>query len=65
MATKYGSKVINTTEEFTTKSCGCCGKLNDVKGNKIYKCKYCDYECDRDFNGARNIMIKNLTSILG
>lgn len=54
-------ELIIVSEEFTTKTCGCCGHIwNDVGGSKVYKCKNenCDYELDRDVHGARNILVK-------
>ncbi len=47
------------TEEFTSKTCGSCGILNDVKDKDVYVCK-CGIVIDRDVNGARNIFIKVL-----
>jgi len=49
-------------ESYTTKSCGKCGWLdNNIGGNKTFICKsiFCDFVADRDFNGGRNITIKN------
>ena len=54
-------KLVIVTEEYTTKTCGCCGHIwNNVGGSKIYKCQNekCNYELDRDVHGARNILIK-------
>ena len=31
---------------------------------KIKECEACGYKIDRDVNGARNIMIKNMTLVL-
>ena len=54
--------VIETTEEFTSKTCGQCGKINDKLGSsKTFSCGACGFRSDRDFNGARNIMIRHLT----
>ncbi|HEY9701914.1 MAG TPA: transposase [Allocoleopsis sp.] len=52
-------KVILVTEEFTSKTCGSCGNLNETLGSKkIFECKTCGFKVDRDINGARNIFIK-------
>jgi putative transposase len=48
------------TEEYTSKTCGRCGTLNDVKTNDVYNCNKCKLVIDRDVNGARNIFIKVL-----
>ena len=57
--TKHRELVL-VSEEYTTKTCGLCGKINDVQGATQYKCP-CGYEMDRDFHGARNICIKMLS----
>ena len=55
-------RVIETTEEYTSKTCGQCGKINDkLGGSKTFSCKACGFCSDRDFNGARNILIRHLT----
>lgn len=49
------------TEEFTSKTCGRCGKLNNSLGSsEIFTCPFCALTIDRDINGARNILIKNI-----
>ena len=48
------------TEEYTSKTCGRCGVLNDVGLSEVYKCIRCSMVIDRDVNGARNIAIKRL-----
>jgi putative transposase len=55
------SKVWVVTEEYTSKTCGSCGERYNVTG-KNYMCPSCGTEFDRDFNGARNILIKHLSS---
>jgi transposase len=47
-------------EAYTSKTCTNCGILQDVGGKEIYKCKECKMEVDRDVNGSRNILIKNI-----
>jgi transposase len=58
---KHRSNVFLVDESFTTKTCGQCGTLNDVGGDKIYNCSSCHYTCSRDVHGARNILLKTLT----
>ncbi|KAK9363877.1 putative transposase DNA-binding domain-containing protein, partial [Lipomyces starkeyi] len=58
-AREYKScKVVLVSEAYTSKTCGRCGSLNDVGSSKEYACKQCQFECDRDVNGARNILVR-------
>ncbi len=58
-------RVIICTEEYTSKTCGHCGRVRGkLGGTKVFHCA--DASCpfqgvDRDLNGARNILIKYLT----
>ena len=54
MGYKYGSLVYEVSEYLTTKTCSCCGHLNEVGDSKKYVCKYCKLKMDRDENSARN-----------
>ena len=54
-------EVISVTEEWTTRTCTRCGYLNGKKSEKKLNCGYCGFDCDRDINGARNILLKFLT----
>jgi putative transposase len=51
------------TEEFTSKTCGLCGKCTSVEGEDVFTCDYCNLVVDRDVNGARNIAIKRLNEL--
>jgi transposase len=57
---KEGCIVNVCTEEYTSKTCGRCGTIVDVGRNEIFNCNMCFLNIDRDVNGARNILIKQL-----
>lgn len=59
-AKELGRRVLVVNEAFTTKTCGSCGKLNDVGASKVYQCG-CGYCMDRDVHGSRNIFIRYIT----
>ena len=55
-----GTKVVIGTEEYTSKTCTNCLKINyDLGSNKTFRCPNCSLVIDRDINGARNILLKN------
>ena len=58
------SRVIIVTEEYTSKTCGKCGSLNNnlTCSDRTFQCKKCNLKIDRDINGARNILLKFLYS---
>jgi putative transposase len=58
-AERTGTQIIKPTEEYTSKTCGKCGQIDENLGSKKeYNCNKCKYKEDRDINGARNILIK-------
>src|SRR2546430_14355088 len=55
-------KVVICTEEYTSKTCGCCGVINRSLGSlKTFQCPSCGATIDRDVNGARNVLLKYIT----
>jgi putative transposase len=59
-------KVIPVTEEYTSKTCGRCGQVHaKLGGNKVFRCPNCRLVVDRDINGARNILLKYLSTPSG
>ena len=59
-AIREGTKVVIVTEEYTSKTCSCCGNIHDKLGSsKVFKCPSCKIIMDRDENGARNILLKS------
>jgi putative transposase len=58
---EYGCKIVKVTEEYTSKTCTKCGGMSEEYDKKREKtCKRCGYKIDRDVNGSRNILLKNL-----
>ena len=58
-AEEYGVHVEIVREDFTTKTCGNCGFVDDnVGNNKVFKCPRCGWTVGRDPNGARNVTIR-------
>jgi putative transposase len=51
-------------EEYTTKTCSCCGTLNDPKCSKIYYCEKCNIHMGRDVNASKNILMKGIKTFL-
>jgi len=68
---KFRIKLINKCDElnkivevkpeyYTSKTCTRCGNIKwDLGIAKVYKCKKCELVIERDYNGARNIMLRN------
>lgn len=53
-------KVVICKEDYTSKTCTKCGQLNNALGAaKVFNCAVCSLHIGRDFNGARNILLKN------
>ncbi len=60
-AEKYSRNLILCKEYYTSKTCTRCGTIKEDLGpNKVYNCDKCGLCVDRDYNGARNIMLKHL-----
>lgn len=56
---EYGCILIVEEEDYTTKTCTRCGNIKEVGSAKVYNCDKCGLIIDRDYAGARNIMLKN------
>ena len=60
-----GKELVIVTEEYTSKTCGCCGHINrKLGGSKTFRCPKCNFICGRDDNAARNIALKTLSDSL-
>ena len=56
--------ISGVDESYTSKTCGHCGFDNPKTGSKQFVCRRCNFQCDRDVAGARNIGIRWLGSIM-
>ena len=55
--------VLIVDEPYTSKTCGNCGSIHHkLGGNKTFHCPTCNITIDRDANGARNILLKFLST---
>ena len=62
---EYRCQYIEVTEEYTSKTCCNCGKLNyNLGDSKHFDCDRCHLSMDRDTNGSINIFIKNRFEVL-
>lgn len=60
-ATIYCKNVVFVNEAYTTKTCSCCGVVNNNVGSKeVFTCESCDLTTGRDTNASKNIMMKGL-----
>ena len=59
-AEEYSCKVVDCNESYTSKTCGNCGEINSIGGKEVWTCKHCGCVHDRDINGARNILFKQM-----
>lgn len=57
---EYGCQLKVINEEYTSVTCTNCGHISDNYKRRQKECLYCNYKIDRDLNGARNILLKNL-----
>jgi putative transposase len=57
-----GCRVVMVDEAYTSKTCGMCGMLHPNLGSsKHFKCPSCSFQWDRDFNAARNVLLRYIT----
>lgn len=64
MANRHNVLVILCNESYTSKTCPECGHIHTkLGGNKKFQCPQCGYTAHRDWNGARNILLRALLLI--
>ena len=57
---QYNKKLIIVDESYTSCTCTGCFQIKKLKGEEKYECDNCELVIDRDVNGSRNILIKNI-----
>ncbi len=58
---EYDIELVIKPEYYTSKTCTKCGNIkHDLKNNDMYNCRCCGLKIERDINGARNIMLRNI-----
>ena len=56
-----GKQVFCVPENYTTKTCSCCGLINDNVGSKeVFECSGCGLIAGRDVNAAKNMKMKGM-----
>jgi len=61
---ELGTNIKVLGEEYTSQTCGRCGNIKkDLGRSRTYRCEKCKCVMDRDINGARNILLKNVKRI--
>lgn len=55
-----GKHLVIVDESYTSRTCTMCGYLNDKTKQETLTCSNCSRVIDRDINGARNILLKNI-----
>ena len=53
-----GKKVIMVPEHYTSKTCSCCGVLNNIGSKEVFECCSCKMVTGRDMNACKNMMMK-------
>lgn len=61
---EYGCEYMEVTEEYTSQLCTECIRLSKKYNGRIKECTYCGFEIERDYNGSRNIIIKNINKVM-
>ncbi len=59
-STIRNNNLMKVEEHYTSKLCSNCAFKNDIGGLKIYNCKNCKCQYDRDINSSKNILCKVL-----
>ena len=56
-------RIVSVDEAYTSQTCSACGQMYKPGSSKVYKCAHCGAVMDRDFNGAKNILMKGIVTM--
>ncbi len=56
-ATEKHKRIILVNEAYTSQTCSYCGFIYKPYCSKIYDCKNCELQIDRDINASKNILM--------
>jgi putative transposase len=63
-ATLTGTQVHIVNESWTSKTCTSCGEIKkDLTGEETFECSFCGLKIGRDYQGARNILLKSYSAL--
>jgi IS605 OrfB family transposase len=63
-AEELGSVVHEVSEHYTSKACSSCGNIDWYLGSqRTYYCRKCEFKGNRDWQAAKNILLKNCFDI--
>lgn len=60
---EYGCNLVIVDESYTSQCCGKCGMLSQTYDGRTKECDSCHMKINRDLNGARNILLKNISLV--
>jgi putative transposase len=58
-----GIAVVKIREDYTSKICSRCGEEGKRIKQGLFKCPYCRYQANADYNGAMNILKRSLEHV--
>jgi IS605 OrfB family transposase len=63
-AQELNTVVHEVSEHYTSKTCSKCGNIKwNLGNNKLYECESCGFKSGRDWQAAKNILLKNFQLI--
>lgn len=65
-AEEAGCKIEKVSPQYTSIKCSVCGQpVDKTLADRIHRCPFCNVVIDRDYNAARNILLKSTAGTAG